>query len=323
MSSHVENAKEVLEVEITALKRGRDAISATFANAVELIRRALPKGRVIVMGMGKSGHIGRKLAATLSSTGTPAYFVHPAEAGHGDLGMVTRFDVVIAISQSGKSEELIRVLPHLKRNGIKLIAMTGDLRSPLATHADAVVDTAVQQEACPLGLAPTASTTLTLALGDALAVCLLKATGFTAEDFAQTHPHGALGRRLLVAVDDVMCHLDQAPVVTEGVVIKDALFTMSRSGMGFVVVVDADGRAVGVFTDGDLRRCLDRDVDVKTTRITEVMVRSFSSIGQHRLAAEAVSLMEQYKVSALPVLDRSGSLAGAINMRQLLQAGVV
>lgn len=323
MSSYVNFAREVIEIEIKALAYGKDRLDESFSSAIELIKQCLPLGRVVVMGMGKSGHIGNKIAATLASTGTPAFFVHPAEAGHGDLGMITQNDVVIAISQSGKSDELLRVVPYFKRNGIKLIALTGGLNSPLAEHADLVIDTTVPQEACPLGLAPTASTTLTLALGDALAVCLLKASGFTQNNFAETHPHGALGRRLLVGVSDVMSKGDQTPVIQQNLVVKDALFSMSKVGMGFLVIVDGNHLPVGVFTDGDLRRCLDKDIDIKTTVITDVMVKHFVTISAHQLAVEAVALMEQHKISALPVLGDAGDLVGALNMRQLLQAGVV
>lgn len=316
-------AKCVLRIERGALENAENSLGEGFLQAVHLLLNRSVSGRVVVMGMGKSGHIGNKIAATLASTGTPAFFVHPAEAGHGDLGMITQNDVVIAISQSGKTDELLRVLPYFKRNGIKLIALTGGLNSPLAEHADLVIDTTVPQEACPLGLAPTASTTLTLALGDALAVCLLKASGFTQNNFAETHPHGALGRRLLVGVSDVMSKGDQTPVIQQNLVVKDALFSMSKGGMGFLVIVDTNHLPVGVFTDGDLRRCLDKDIDVKTTVITDVMVKHFVTISAHQLAVEAVALMEQHKISALPVLGDAGDLVGALNMRQLLQAGVV
>ncbi len=323
MSSYINFAREVIEIEIRALAYGKEKLGESFTSSIELINQCLPLGRVVVMGMGKSGHIGNKIAATLASTGTPAFFVHPAEAGHGDLGMITKNDVVIAISQSGKSDELLRVMPYFKRNGIKLIALTGGLNSPLAEYADLVIDTTVLQEACPLGLAPTASTTLTLALGDALAVCLLKASGFTQNNFAETHPHGTLGRRLLVGVSDVMSKGDKVPVIKQNMVVKDALLTMSKGGMGFVVIVDAHHLPIGVFTDGDLRRCLHKDIDIKFTPITEVMGRHFITVQDSQLAVEAVALMEKHKISALPVLGDSGDLVGALNMRQLLQAGVV
>ena len=272
MNSHILAATEVIDIEIQALEFGKRHLNESFSRAVELIRECAPRGRVVVMGMGKSGHIGSKIAATLASTGTPSFFEHPAEAGHGDLGMITQADVVIGISQSGKSDELLRTLPYIKRNGIKLIAMTGDLKSPLAEYADAHIDTSVTKEACPLGLAPTASSTLALALGDALAVCLLKANGFTQTHFAETHPHGALGRKLLLRVADVMSQINEAPIVRERTSIKDALFAMTKGGLGFVVVADSDRNVSGVFTDGDLRRALEKSVDINNDLITEVMV---------------------------------------------------
>jgi arabinose-5-phosphate isomerase len=320
---HIRNARAVIDIEIEALQSGREALGEGFAAAIELIRAVTELGRVVVMGMGKSGHIGRKVAATLASTGTPAMFVHPAEAGHGDLGMITSRDAVIAISQSGKSDELLRVIPYLKRNGIKMIALSGDPASPLAKHADIFISTAVPKEACPLGLAPTASTTLTLALGDALAICLLQVANFTKDDFAVTHPHGSLGRKLLVGVCDVMSDLESAPIIRGKVNIKDSLFAMSKGAMGFVIIVDDADRPVGVFTDGDLRRLLDRGIDITKTQLVEVMTREFASIQKDQLAATAVDLMERRKVSALPVVDEEGVIAGALNMRQLLQAGVV
>ena len=321
---HISRAQAVLDIEIEALKAGRDALSDDFAEAIELIRGVIAQGgRVVVMGMGKSGHVARKIAATLASTGSPSFFVHPAEAGHGDLGMIARGDIVIAISQSGKSDEILRIIPYLKRNGVKVISMTGDRASPLAAHAHVVISTDVPKEACPLGLAPTASTTLTLALGDALAICLLQAANFSPNDFAQTHPHGNLGRRLLVAVKDVMAGIEAAPMSTPDQTVKDALYAMSQSGMGFVVAMDSVRKPVGVFTDGDLRRCLDRDVDIKATCVSDVMTRSFVTITDDQLAVAAVALMERCKVSALPVVDGHGVLVGALNMRQLLQAGVV
>lgn len=323
MKDLAELGRSVLETEAAAILAARDRLGQAFVSSVELILSRADGGRVVLMGMGKSGHIGRKIAATLASTGTPAIFVHPAEAGHGDLGMVTQRDVVVAISQSGKSDELLRVLPYLKRNRIRVLAMTGGADSPLAQHADIVIDTSVDREACPLGLAPTASTTLTLALGDALAMCLLQARGFTADEFAATHPHGALGRRLLVSVADVMVGGTDVPTVHEHATIREALVAMSRAGLGFVNVLDGGGRLRGVFTDGDLRRVLDRDVDIKTEPMGAVMVTRFVGVRATQLAVEAVELMEQHKISAMPVVDENGALVGAINMRLLLQAGVV
>ena len=323
MSNHLEIAKKTFDIEISALNCGKNKLDDKFNQAVELIKNNVPPGRVIVMGMGKSGHIGNKIAATLSSTGTPAFFVHPAEAGHGDLGMLTKDDVVIAISQSGKSEELLRVMPYIKRNGIKLIMLTSGLDSQLAQYSDILIDTTVPEEACPLGLAPTASTTLTLALGDALAICLLTSRGFTENDFAETHPHGALGRKLLVSVKDVMSHFNDAPVIENDMLIKDALLIISSASLGFVIVVDNQTKPIGVFTDGDLRRCLDKDLDIKTVLISEVMSKIFTVVEINQLAVEAVELMEHHNISALPVVNSAGELVGAINMSQLLNAGIV
>lgn len=322
-TNHIKNARGVIDIEIEALRKGREAVGKEFSEAIELISRVAEQGRVVVMGMGKSGHIGKKLAATLASTGTPAFFVHPAEAGHGDLGMITSLDIVLAISQSGKSDELLRVLPYFKRNGIKLIAMTGNPDSPLAQHAAAVISTAVAQEACPLGLAPTASTTLTLALGDALAVCLLKSKNFTAEDFASTHPHGTLGRKLLVTIEDVMARNDHVPKISPQATIREAIAEISRAALGFVNVVDEQNSLIGIFTDGDLRRALDHDMDIKSIIISSVMVTNYVSAFPHQLAVEAVDLMEHRKISAIPVVSGNNQLVGSINMRMLLQAGVV
>lgn len=316
-------ARQVLEVEAAAIQAARSRLGGAFLSAIELLLSRSGGGRVVVMGMGKSGHIGRKIAATLASTGTPALFVHPAEAGHGDLGMVTPHDVVLAISQSGKSDELLRVLPYMKRNRIPLVAMTAKADSALAQHADVVIDTSVDREACPLGLAPTASTTLALALGDALAMCLLEARGFTAEMFAVTHPHGTLGRKLLVSIADVMVTGAAVPIARDSTTIREALVGMSKAGLGFVNVLDEKDALVGVFTDGDLRRALDRDIDIKREPLAAVMARKFTTVKASQLAVEAVELMEQYKISGLPVVDDAGRLVGALNMRLLLQAGVV
>ena len=322
-SPHLESAIETLQIEIDALRYGLRAINQSFTGAIESILERVPPGRVVVTGMGKSGHVGHKIAATLASTGTPAFFVHPAEAGHGDLGMITAADVVLGISQSGRSDELLRLVPYFKRHRIKLIAMTGGASSPLAECADWVIDTAVPGEACPLGLAPTASTTLTMALGDALAICLLKSRGFTADEFASTHPHGSLGRKLWVSVRDVMSRRAESPVVKQHVSVKEALITISSAGLGFVIIVDDIDRPVGVFTDGDLRRCLDRDVDIRRSAISSVMTADFSTVKADQLAVEAVETMERRKVSNLPVISDCGYVIGAVNMRQLLKAGVV
>jgi arabinose-5-phosphate isomerase len=316
-------ARQVLDTEASAISAARSRLGEEFHGAIGLVLSRSEGGRVVVTGMGKSGHVGRKVAATLASTGTPALFVHPAEAGHGDLGMVTAKDVVLGISQSGKSDELLRLLPYIKRNRIPVIAMTASSDSPLAQHADVVIDTSVDKEACPLGLAPTASTTLALALGDALAMCLLEARGFTAEMFAVTHPHGTLGRRLLVSVADVMVAGDGIPVARYDTTIRDSLEIISKIGLGFVNVLGDDGRLVGVFTDGDLRRALDHDVDIRRETLGSVMVRRFVTVMSSQLAVEAVDLMEKHKISAMPVVDELGELVGSVNMRLLLKAGVV
>jgi arabinose-5-phosphate isomerase len=323
MENHIVVASEVIDIEIKALEFGKRRLSESFTTSLKLIQSCVSRGRIVIMGMGKSGHIGNKIAATFASTGTPSFFVHPAEAGHGDLGMITKNDAVIAISQSGKSDEILRILPYIKRNEIKLIAMTGDMNSPLAEHADSVIDTSVPKEACPLGLAPTASTTLVLAIGDALAICLLKANGFTESHFAETHPHGALGRKLLLRVSDVMSHIEEAPIVKKEATIKDTLFAMTRGGLGFVVIVDSDMLVIGVFTDGDLRRAIEKGIEINTTGIKDVMVTDFVSILDTQLAIEAVACMDKYRISAMPVLSKDGQISGALNMRQLLQAGVV
>jgi len=316
-------AGRVLEIEASAILAARNRLGAEFLAAVDLLQSRAEGGRAILMGMGKSGHVARKIAATLASTGTPALFVHPAEAGHGDLGMITRGDVIVAISQSGKSDELLRLIPYLRRNAIKMVAMTSQAESPLAQNAEVVIDTSVDREACPLGLAPTASTTLALALGDALAMCLLEARGFTSDMFALTHPHGTLGRKLLVSVADVMVTGEAIPVTDERTSIREALVCMSRAGLGFVNVVDSSGALVGVFTDGDLRRAIDRDVDIRTHCVGTAIGSKFVTVNATQLAVEAVALMDSHKISALPVVDAECALVGAVNMRLLLHAGVV
>jgi len=313
--------RSVLQTEIAALERIRDGIGREFFRAVSTI---LPcRGRVVVSGMGKSGHIGGKLAATLASTGTPAFFVHPGEASHGDIGMVTKDDVVILISNSGETDELTLLLPLIKRLAVPLVAMTGRRDSTLARAAEVVLDVSVAVEACPLGLAPTASTTATLALGDALAVALLEARGFSAEDFARSHPGGALGRRLLLKVEDVLHTGREMPVVTPATPLKDALVEMSAKGFGMTAVLDDDGRIAGVFTDGDLRRTLDTDVDLKTAPVGAVMTRTCVKVAPDALAAEALRLMEDNRINALLVSDAQGRLVGVLNMHDLLVAGVL
>lgn len=316
-------ASEVLAVEAEELLRARRQLSSDFARTVQLILSRCPPGRVVVTGVGKSGHIGNKIAATLASTGTPAFFVHPTEAGHGDLGMITAADVVIALSYSGKSDELLRIIPYLKRNTIPLIALTGDGNSPLAHHADVWVDGHVEREACPLGLAPTASTTLALALGDALAICLLRERGFTPEDFAVTHPHGALGRRLLVTVGDIMLTGADVPAVGPQTSIRASLVEMSRGGIGMTAVTDDTGRLMGIFTDGDLRRTLDQNIDIHTMPVELVMSKTPTTMSASQLAVQAVEIMEHKKIGAVVVTNEQHQLIGALNMRMLLRAGVV
>ncbi|WP_058197629.1 KpsF/GutQ family sugar-phosphate isomerase, partial [Xanthomonas translucens] len=296
-------------------------IGAAFAAACRLILAS--RGRVVATGMGKSGHVARKIAATLASTGTPAFYVHPGEAGHGDLGMITDADVVLALSYSGESDEILMLLPVLKRQGNAVIAMTGRAQSTLAREADLHLDVSVPAEACPLDLAPTSSTTASLALGDALAVALLDARGFTADDFARSHPAGSLGRRLLLHITDVMHGGDELPRVREDASLSEALVEMSRKRLGMTAVVDGDGRLLGLFTDGDLRRTLDSALDVRQTRIAEVMTRQPRTIGADQLAAEAARLMETYKINGLIVVDGAGRAVGALNIHDLLRARVV
>ena len=314
-------ARRVLAIEAAAVAALADHIDDQFSHAVSLVLEA--HGRVIVTGIGKTGHIGRKLAATLSSTGTPAYFVHAAEAAHGDLGMITPNDVVIAVSNSGSSEELLTIVPLVKRQGARLIAITGNPRSPLAQEADAHLNAGVTEEACPLNLAPTASTTAALAMGDALAVVLLQARGFGETDFARSHPGGALGRRLLTHVRDVMRSGSALPIVTADASPTDALEQMSRGGMGMAIVVDGAGQPEGVFTDGDLRRALARIGDIRESAIGTLMTRGPRSIGPDALAAEAALVMEANRISQLLVVDGAGVLVGALNMHDLMQAKVI
>jgi arabinose-5-phosphate isomerase len=315
-------ARSVLATEAAAITALVDRLGQPFVSAVELILRC--RGRVVVSGIGKSGHIARKLASTLASTGTPAFFVHPAEASHGDLGMITRDDVLIALSNSGESAELLMIVPLVKRQGAKLIALTGNEHSTLAQTADVHLDAQVDTEACPLGLAPTASTTAALALGDALALALLDARGFSAEDFARSHPGGSLGRRLLTHVRDVMRTGDAVPAVGHDATLAAAVVEMSRKGMAMTAIVHADGRLAGIFTDGDLRRCLDKITDVRNARIADFMTANPRTIGPDRLAVEAVELIERYKsFLQLLVVDEDGKLVGALHMHDLLRAKVL
>ncbi|MCC4115073.1 KpsF/GutQ family sugar-phosphate isomerase [Aromatoleum toluclasticum] len=314
-------ARRVLRIEADAVVALADRLGAEFEQAVDLILQR--RGRVIVTGIGKSGHIGRKLAATLASTGTPAYFVHAAEAAHGDLGMITPEDIVIALSNSGASEEVLTIVPLVKRQGAKLISITGKPESPLAREADVHLDAAVAEEACPLNLAPTASTTAALALGDALAVALLDARGFGADDFARSHPGGSLGRRLLTHVSDVMRPSERVPQVSEDASMMAALIEMSRGGMGMTAVVGAGGRPIGIFTDGDLRRALERGCDARSATIAEVMTRNPRNIGPDALAAAAAEMMERQRINQLLVVDHQGALAGALTTHDLMLAKVI
>lgn len=313
--------REVLEIEASAVLALRDRVGEDFLRAC---RHCLEcRGRVVVTGMGKSGHVAGKIAATLASTGTPAFFVHPGEASHGDFGMFTADDVVLAVSNSGESPEILTILPLIKRLGVPLIAMTGRPDSTLARTASAHLDVAVAKEACPLNLAPTASTTATLAMGDALAVALLKSRGFTEEDFAFSHPGGSLGRRLLLRIEDIMRTGDRVPRVGPDTALTEGLYEMTRKGLGMTAVVDPEDRLLGVFTDGDLRRTLDAGQDLSTVRMHEVMTRNAKTVQADMLAAEAVRLMETYAITALIVVDEQAKTVGAFNVHDLLQAGVM
>ncbi|MBH5329576.1 KpsF/GutQ family sugar-phosphate isomerase [Eikenella sp. S3360] len=315
------HAREVLAIEADALRALSDSLDASFARACEALLAC--EGRVVVSGIGKSGHIGRKIAATLASTGTPAFFVHPAEAAHGDLGMIVDGDAVLAISHSGESDEIAVILPALKRKNITLIAMTGRPESTLARHADIHLTVAVPQEACPLGLAPTSSTTAALALGDALAVALLRARAFTPDDFALSHPAGSLGKRLLLQVADVMHAGDELPMVRLDTPFADVIVRMSEKGLGMVTVADEAGYLKGIFTDGDLRRLFQQQRDLSGLTAQAVMGANPKTITPERLATEALKTMQQNRVNGLPVCDAEGRLLGALNMHDLLKARIV
>lgn len=317
----LELAREVLRIEAREVEALAERLGDGFQRTVDCILQC--RGRVVVSGMGKSGHVGRKIASTLASTGTPAFFMHPAEASHGDLGMITSADVVLAISYSGESGELLAIVPLLKRMGAKLISMTGNPNSTLATEADEHLDAKVSQEACSLGLAPTASTTAALALGDALAVTLLDARGFSAEDFARSHPGGALGRRLLIHVRDIMRSGDAVPFVPQSASMTEALLEMSAKRMGMTAIVDELHRPIGIFTDGDLRRVLEQGVSLLGTGISRVMHPLPQQITPGKLAVEAVELMEARMVNQLLVVDDAGRLVGTLNMHDLLKAKVI
>ena len=314
-------ARKTFEIEAAAVQNLSQRVGPEFAHAVQLMLAC--RGRVVVMGMGKSGHIGRKVAATLASTGTPALFVHPAEASHGDLGMITAQDVVLAISNSGESAEFSAILPVLSRQGVPLVAITGGAQSTLAKHAQVTLDSSVAQEACPLNLAPTASTTAQLAMGDALAVALLDARGFKEDDFARSHPGGALGRKLLTHVSDVMRSGDQVPSVALDAGFSVLMREMSVKGLGASAVVDASGHVLGIFTDGDLRRLVETGVDLRNLKASDVMHPNPRTVQADALAVEAVSLMEQYSITSVLVVDATGKLCGALNSNDLLRAKVI
>jgi arabinose-5-phosphate isomerase len=314
-------ARKVLLTEASAITALLDRIDAEFVRACEICLDC--QGRIVVIGMGKSGHIGSKIAATLASTGSPAFFVHPGEASHGDLGMITGPDVVLAISNSGETSELITILPMIKRLGVKLISMTGNAQSTLAKVADVNLDVSVTEEACPLNLAPTASTTATLAFGDALAVALLEARGFTEEDFARSHPSGSLGRRLLLRVSDLMHSGEAIPRVDVDKPLSEGLLEMSRKGLGMTAVFDEHVHLVGVFTDGDLRRAIDDSLDLRSTQMRDIMTPRGRTIKPELLAAEAVRMMQTYKITSLLVVDEADNLVGVLHIHDLLRAGVM
>ena len=311
----------VVETETQAVAALAERMDADFVAACELLLGC--QGRIVVIGMGKSGHIGGKIAATLASTGSPAFFVHPGEASHGDLGMITPKDVVMAFSNSGETEEILTIMPLIKRIGVPLIALTGNAQSSLGRGATVHINVGAEQEACPLGLAPTSSTTVALVMGDALAVALLEHRGFTADDFARSHPGGRLGRRLLLLIRDIMHAGDEIPTVKSDVMLVDALMVMSKKGLGMTVVVDDANKLLGIFTDGDLRRAVDQGVDIYTANVADLMTKNGRSVQPDELAAEALHIMETYKINALPVVAADNTLVGALNMHDLLRAGVV
>ncbi|UTW46488.1 KpsF/GutQ family sugar-phosphate isomerase [bacterium SCSIO 12696] len=317
----LESGRRTIHIEGDAVRQLENRIGADFQTACELMLDV--KGRVVVTGMGKSGHIGRKIAATLASTGTPSFFVHPGEASHGDLGMITENDAVLAISNSGSTAEVITLLPLIKRLGVPMVSMTGNPGSPLAEAAHAHLDISVETEACPLGLAPTSSTTVTLVMGDALAVSLLEARGFTAEDFAFSHPGGALGRKLLLKVEDIMHKGDEVPRVNDTSSVRDALVEMTGKGFGMTTVVDAQQHLLGVFTDGDLRRAVDQRIDINTAEVKDVMTLNCKTISRNILAAEALGIMEDYKITALVVENDDQQPCGVLHMHDVLRAGVM
>lgn len=320
-SDLIKSAQRTIQLEREAIDALMPRIDADFVRACELILAC--KGRVVVVGMGKSGHVGKKIAATLASTGTPSFFVHPAEASHGDMGMITGEDVVLALSNSGSTAEIVTLLPLIKRLGIPLISLTGNPDSPLAKAASANLDARVTQEACPLNLAPTSSTTASLVLGDALAIALLEARGFTAEDFAFSHPGGALGRRLLLKVENIMHGGDSLPFVARGTPLREALLEMTRKGLGMTAVLETDGQLAGIFTDGDLRRTLDKGIDVRQACIDDVMTIHGKTVRPEMLAAEALKIMDDHKINVLVVVDAADRPVGALHIHDLTRAGVI
>jgi arabinose-5-phosphate isomerase len=320
-SDLIQSAQRTIRLEIEAIEGLLGHIDTDFVRACEMILAS--KGRVVVVGMGKSGHIGNKIAATLASTGTTSFFVHPAEASHGDMGMITADDIILALSNSGTTSEIVTLLPLIKRQGIKMISLTGNPDSTLARAADVNLNVRVEHEACPLNLAPTSSTTAALVMGDALAVALLEARGFTAEDFAFSHPGGALGRRLLLKVENVMHSGDSLPMVQRGTPLRDALLEMTRKGLGMTAIVETDGKLAGIFTDGDLRRTLDCALDIRQCAIDDVMTAHGKTVRPDMLAAEALKIMEDFKIGALIVVDADDRPVGAFNLQDLLRAGVM
>ena len=317
----INSARRTIEVESNAVRDLQEQLDGDFSRACQIILDC--SGRVIVTGMGKSGHIAKKIAATLASTGTPSFFVHPGEASHGDLGMITESDVILALSNSGKTAEVATLLPLIKRMGVPMISMTGNPESLLSKAAEANIDISIKEEACPLGLAPTSSTTASLVMGDALAIALLEARGFSAEDFAFSHPGGALGRKLLLKVKDLMHDGERLPSVIESTSLKDALIEMSDKRLGMTAILDPQGRLAGVFTDGDLRRTLDLDLNLKSTPISELMTADCAVIEPQLLAAEALHIMEEKRINGLIVVDKHHCPIGALNMHDLLRAGVL
>jgi arabinose-5-phosphate isomerase len=320
-NNYIESAKRTIEIEQKAISALSDRIDHSFADACELMKAC--KGRVIVTGMGKSGHIANKIAATLASTGTPSFFVHPGEASHGDLGMITGNDVVLAISNSGNTVEITTILPLIKRMGAPLISMTGNKQSTLAVQSNIHLDISIKEEACPLGLAPTSSTTATLVMGDALAVALLESKGFSETDFAFSHPGGSLGKKLLLTVKEIMHTGDRIPIIKEGTLLSEGLLEISEKGFGMTSVVNSDNKLVGLFTDGDLRRAFDAKIDMLTTTIDKLMTTNCKTIHADILAAEALTIMEQNKITGLLVTDTNNAVVGILHMHDLIHAGVI